>query len=209
MNRKCKTALLSLLMSLTLFSCGAEPPPSLTAESESALKTVFLLPAARIPETGWDEQSFAYSIYLGGTQHPFPTTLSQCGSLFTIADDSAFSFSDDGTVTGHLLYQGCTVGTVRLKNCVSESQMYEGTVKSLTFTAPKEGDGNYYPSIYPISVNHVTIGTSEAEITDLLGFQSTSAGSISIAETIGRYQIIIKGSAEAGVTEITLIDALS
>lgn len=207
MKQKIRALLLAALMSLSLAACGSEPPPALTVESETTLKAVFLLPAARIPEMGWDEESFAHTIFLGGYQHPFPTTLSACGSLFTIADDSAFSFSDDGTVTGHLLFQGCYVGTVKLKNCISESKMYEGTVKSLTFTAPKTGDGNYYPSVYPISLNHVTIGSTAEDIAQDLGFAVSATGNIDISEKIGRYQIKLRGTAADGVTEITLTDA--
>ena len=209
MKRKIRAGLLALLMSLTLVSCGAKKPPALSVDTESRLKTVALLPAARIPEFGWDEDSIAFVIYINGSQHKFPTTLSQCGSLFTIADDDAFSFGADGTVTGHLLYEGCMVGSVRLENCVSESEMYEGTVKTLTFTAPQANDGNYYPSMYPISINHVTIGSTAEEISELLGFAVSADGNISVAETIGRYQIILKGSAEKGVTEIVLIDQAS
>ena len=206
MKHKCFAGMLALLMSLSLISCGAERPPALSVDTESRLKTVAMLPATRIPETGWDEDSIAYTIYINGSQHRFPTTLSQCGSLFTIADDSAFTFSDDGIVTGHLLYEGCMVGSVKLKNCASESAMYDGTIKSLTFTAPNAGDGNIYPSMYPISINHVTIGSTAEEISNLLGFDVPAGGTINVAETIGRYQIILKGNAEKGVTEIILID---
>lgn len=207
MKRKCPALLLSVLISLTLLAaCGAEPSPSLTAESAATLNAVFMLPASRVPEMGWDEESFGYAVYIGGYQHPFPTTLHQCGSLFSIAEDDAFQFSEDGTVTGHLLFQGCYVGTVKLSDCVSESKMYEGRVRSLTFTAPKAGDGNTYPSVYPISLNHVTIGSTAEEIEDFLGFPASVTGNIDITETIGRYQIRLRGTAADGVTEITLSD---
>lgn len=204
--KRIRSIFLAAVMSLTLASCGAELPPALTVESETTLRAVFMLPAARIPETGWDEESFSYTVFLGGYQRPLPLTLEQCGSLFTVAEDDAFTFNDDGTASGHLLYQGCYVGTVQLTGCISEARVREGNVKSMTFTAPKSGDGNYYPSVYPIAINHVTIGSTAEEIEDLLGFSVSATGKIDVSETIGRYRITLKGTASDGVTEITLRD---
>ena len=77
----------------------------------------------------------------------------------------------------------------------------------MTFTAPKAGDGNDYPSLYPVALNKVTIGSSAEDIRQNLGYDVTAAGTIDISEKIGRYQFTIKGDAANGVTAITLTDA--
>ena len=201
-----KAIFLAAALILTLTACGAKRPAALIAETEATLKTVQMLPAERIPESGWTEESFSYTVRLGGYQKMFPLTLAECGSLFSVDTEKGLTY-DGGKATGRLLVEGCYVGTVSLTDCPSETDLRGGRVRSMTFTAPKAGDGNDYPSLYPVALNKVTIGSSAEDIRQNLGYDVTAAGTIDISEKIGRYQFTIKGDAANGVTAITLTDA--
>ena len=203
--KKTLTALtLSALLILPLSGCFEDPDPALSPDSVTKLTAVLEEKPAAIPEKGWDEESIAKVIKYGGKTVSFPCTLDDLGGLFDYAEDGRFTVSDDGEVFGDLVYDTCNVGTAKLLNAPDKANYRKGTVKLLMFTAGKYGDGKFWPSVYPISVNGVTIGSSAKDIEEKLGFQCKGVNQINVVEEIGCYRIVFAGTKLDGITSIAI-----
>ena len=203
-KKKLTAFALSALLILPLTACFDDPDPALSAESVSKLTAVLEEKPAEIPKDGWDEESISKVIKYGGKAVKFPCTLDDLGALFDYAEDGRFTVAEDGEVFGDLVYENCNIGTAKLLNAPSKNEYRKGTVKLLMFTAGKYGDGKFWPSVYPISVNGVTIGSSAKEIEEKLGFKCKGVNQINIVQEIGNYRIVFAGTKLEGVTSIAI-----
>ena len=195
---------LSALLTAPLCGCFSDQTPALSPENVTKLTAVLDEKPAAIPEKGWDEESIAKVIKYGGKAVGFPCTLNDLGAEFDYAEDGRFTVSDDGDVYGDLIFDTCNIGTAKLVDAPSKDEYRKGTVKLLQFTAGKYGDGKFWPSVYPISINGVTIGSSAKDIEEKLGFKSKGINQINVVAEIGCYRIVFAGTKLDGVTSIAI-----
>lgn len=193
-------------MSLSLLSCGEKPKPELTVESYTELSTVLKLPPVYVPGGSWTEADIPAALWLGAKKFTFPATFTSLSSKFTIdtqASDTQYTI-ENGNMTATLLYDGCACGTVTLYDCVSATDYSSGKIHEIVFRDLGRSDLPA-PSLFPISFNGATIGSTAEQVKTNLGIELGASG---VEITTSRHIIKLSGSPTDGVTAITLTSVL-